>query len=108
MPKEASWLYEDPFVVAEPKDELIVGRENFPQFATTKWVRSIPVELLETRLDVRLPELKFSEEGIFAEKIILWASFWSRKFPRVYKFNQLTACRGDLQAWVIQRFMHKY
>lgn len=54
------------------KDELIVGRENFPQFAG-----SISVELLDMRLDknmlsfLNLSTIKFRIKKFFAEKIFV-------------------------------------
>ena len=65
MPKEAN--YEDPFVVAVAKDELIVGRENFPEFAG-----SISVELLDMRLN----------ENMLSFLNLLTRKFWNKKFSR--------------------------
>ena len=65
MLKEAN--YEDPFVVTVAKDELIVGRENFPEFAG-----SISVELL----DMRLNENMLSFLNLSTRK------FWMKKFSR--------------------------
>ena len=83
------------------KDELIVGRENFPQFAG-----SISVELLDMRLDknmfsfLNLSTIKFRMKKFFCGKIFCEPVFDRESFHG-YKFkvgNQLTACRGDLQA----------